>query len=96
VLAGLEQLNKEHVIVLAFRLKYRRKLLDIDILVVWWYCMQANLQTNTIQKLNFISFRSGYIRTPSGLTHLANSLRVLELYENRLRTLDGIQVRETV
>jgi protein phosphatase 1 regulatory subunit 7 len=44
-----------------------------------------------LTKLQVVSFRSGFIRKPSGLAHLSATLRVLELYENRLRTLEGVQ-----
>lgn len=45
-----------------------------------------------LRDVEVVSFRSGFIRQPSGLGHFASSLRVLELYENRLRTLDGVEV----
>jgi len=47
-----------------------------------------------LQKLKVISLRSGFIRKPSGLAHLAKTLEVLELYENRLRTLEGVEMLE--
>jgi len=44
-----------------------------------------------LKKLESVSFRSGFVRKPSGLEHCHETMTVLELYENRLRTLDGVQ-----
>lgn len=44
-----------------------------------------------LKKLEYVSFRSGFIRVPSGLAHLAPTLAHLALYENRLRTLKGVE-----
>ena len=44
-----------------------------------------------LKKLEHVSFRSGFIRKPNGLEHCNQTMRILELYENRLRTLDGVQ-----
>ena len=44
-----------------------------------------------LRKLETLSLRSGFVRKPSGLAHLRGTLRVIELYENRLRTLEGVQ-----
>lgn len=41
--------------------------------------------------LESVSFRSGFIRKPTGLEHCHETMKVLELYENRLRTLEGVQ-----
>ena len=45
-----------------------------------------------LTKLEVVSLRSNFVRRPSGLGHLRDTLRVLELYENRLRTLEGVEV----
>jgi len=47
-----------------------------------------------LAQLAHVSFRSGFIRKPSGLAHLAKTLKVLELYENRLRSLEGVECLE--
>jgi len=44
-----------------------------------------------LKNLEYVSFRSGFIRKPSGLEHCNKTMKVLELYENRLRTLEGVQ-----
>lgn len=44
-----------------------------------------------LSKLRLVSFRSNFIRAPTGLSHLATTLTSLELYENRLKTLKGVE-----
>lgn len=69
---------------------------DLDATELQW-CGTSGLKITLISglehlhKVELVSFRSGFIRQPSCLTHLSGTLRVLELYENRLRTLRGVE-----